>query len=705
MGNSKAKDEKFILSGGDTFTYEECIENLKYTRDFNLYIDTLSLLKNRLLLILSVRGRSGQFISKENIDKIHSLGFEKYKFNSILGYVGVINKGIVVFDELADKVDNPVVFDGEVENVKLYVSSKTFASGDMAEIMINSENYSLNEVGLNFVVYDLEKSEVLDSCGYLANETKPTFFHYNLKYNNEYFSKHFYFMEKYISACEQPIKRSYFSNRKLNVTKVANGIMLPNRIIEGKSYGGVCDENFKFIAGHELFSIPNNLPSHIVTRHIFNSYTVPKEGIEYIDETVIYGGTMIDHPGHLLVECFADRIWWLVNNDDKKTKIAITVIWEKTIWSTEYAYFVKQYLQAFGIENDRIIYIKKPTKFREIIVPDQCAIPIINFLPYEFTKEYTQTFQHITNQLTPGPYKKIYLSKKLTAKKNIIGEDFFINFYKSKGFEIINPEDYTIKEKAALMYGAEEVVVIEGTNSCFSIFCKPSTKLTVLAIENNTWEYSMRVTNEASKIEDLYLVNVSMNFFDKDFSNGLSLIGVTDEFTRYVKDFYNEELEITPEESLKANLYEYLSYVPKYFSAPQYFNIIKNQKMLTVLQNISEVFLGKDFDTSKLDLSTHESNLQNQVKDLTAQKNDLTSKINALTKENEGYKSSKATLEDENKRLNAQLKSISDMNEALKLQLTALENTNKTLMSANSHLAQSMTEISSLLKNNTDLGE
>ena len=41
--------------------------------------------------------------------------------------------------------------------------------------------------------------------------------------------------------------------------------------------------------------------------------------------------------------------------------------------------------------------------------------------------------------------------------------------------------------------------------------------------------------------------------------------------------------------------------------------------MLTILQNMSEVFLGKEFDTSKLDLTTNEDVLNNRVKHLSAE--------------------------------------------------------------------------------------
>ena len=108
-----------------------------------------------------------------------------------------------------------------------------------------------------------------------------------------------------------------------------------------------------------------------------------------------------------------------------------------------------------------------------------------------------------------------------------------------------------------------------------------------------------------------------MNFLHKNFVYGISLLGVTDSFKKYVKSVYGEELSISTEESIKNNLWEYLSYFPEYYSNSQnkwggvnQFNNIKNQKMLTVLQMMSEVFLGKEFETAGLDLTTAEDELR-----------------------------------------------------------------------------------------------
>lgn len=631
--------ETVTMPDGSVMPLEECMDNLLHTRDIDLYLDTLMAMQDRYLILLSVKDTPAGHMPDSVFNKVHNLGFSEFLKDLFRTYIGVIDRRKIIFNAHNKKEAMPIEYSADIDDIHLDLKSEARWNG-RSEIIINGENYSLNLRGINIVVFDYKAKKVIDSANYDSWFTPATFYHKNLELDDKYLDSHIYMPKKYMANLTLPIKISYFSNRKLSVKEVERGIFLPNKDIDGKTYGGVCDEKFNFIAGHQVIK-PINAP----IRHICGSYSVPPEDIEYLDEEVVYGGSMMNHPGHLIVECFADRVWWLIKNADSNLKVAVTVIWKSNIVSRGYASFVKDYLNAFGIPKDRIIFVQKPTKFKKIIIPDQSAFPIDSMHPYEFTSEYVQVFQHITKRLSPAKYKKIYLTKSRTARKNIMGEEFFIKFFKERGFKIVNPEEHTIKEKAEFMYGADEVVTVDGTNALFAVFCRPSVRLTILSRLRNSWDTVQQLVTEAVGIKEFYLVNASGNFINNNYVHGLTLLCVTEEFKKYVKDVLNEDLEVTTEESLKNCLYEYLAYFAEHYSSPTPFNTIKNQKMLDVLQNVSEVFLDKEFDTSKLDLSTNESNLQNQVKDLDAQKSTLTSQINTLTEENKALKSTKTQME------------------------------------------------------------
>ena len=682
--NGERNDANSLLSGSAA-EFKECTESFKFTRDFDLYLDMLNLLKNEYLIIMCLKNTTGQCISEKTIEKIRQLGFVNYTAEPDMKYAGISYNGRIVYDSASATDKPPISVDVNVRKRNFCVSFE----GKEAEIKIDGTDMSLNDKGINIMVYDCKNSELTDVSCYDASEEgpdslqkMPEFYHRNPYYDKQYIDSHIFVSEKYKDSITLPIRRSYYSNRKLNVQEIERGIFLPRKFMNGGTYGGVCDENFNFIAGHQILNPRSHKRDD--DRHISGSYEVQQEDIVFIDETVLYGGSLIEHPGHLITESFADRLWWLVRNPDSDIKIAVEIIWGKSVWSMKYNSFVTEFFDAFGVSRDRLIVIEKPTQFKKIIIPDQSAIPLNYCFPYEFTDEYIKVFQHITKRLTPGKYRKIYLTKSKTYKKTVIGEEFFTDFFENKGFKIVNPEDYTLKEKAELMYGADEVVTIDGTNSLFTVFCKPSTRLTILTRRLDFWDTPQQLITEAAGIKDFFLVNTVGNFLDNFsddpfgvYSSGLTAVYASEEFRKYVKYVYNEELDVTPEESLKSILYEYISYFPVYYSDPTATHCLQNMKVSQILQSMCEVVLGKGIDELFPDFSTHD---EQRLKKLEKR----------LHEENRLH-------ENKIKLLSERAKEFIEENAALKRSLAQLEAEKQQLLEKNAELTAYMTEINSLL--------
>ena len=674
----------------------EYLETLKFTRDFDVYLDVLNRLKSRYAIVMCLKNTTSHNFSEKTVENIHRLGFSEFTAEPDMKYVGIMIEGVLNRDtpmKVSEPADN---FEGTLSNTKFFIS---FLNKE-GEIKINGKDCSLNDKGLNIAVYDLKNSQIIDVSCYNAAENNPAFYHYNPYSDEQYINSHIYMPLSFKEIASLPLRKSYFSNRKPGVRELEGGIFLPSqgymdvdkhnlKIEKYKTYGGVCDEDFNFVAGHKLH---NTRDTDTDARHITDSYKAPEKDIVYIDETVLYGGTLIEHPGHLIAECFADRLWWLVQNPDSDIRIAIEIIWNNDVYTDGKFSFVMQFLEAFGISEDRLIIIKVPTKFKKIIIPDQSSIPSFYCFPYEFTSEYIKPFRRITERLTPGNYKKIYLTHSKEKKENFIGEDYFIDFFAKKGFEIIHPEDYTIKEKAELMYGADEVVTLDGTNNLYAVFCKPTVKLTVLTRKMHYWNTPLQQIVEALGIKDLYLVNVSGNFLDNfsgsyrendtfnDFQNfalGIVLAYATREFKKYVADIYNEEIDITPEEALKKHLYDYLSFFPEYYSEPQRFLCVYNVKMTDILRGMCEVFQGKEWKPEKAAPLTYDERL-----------------CLSLERQLQDEKESNA---EKVKLLNEKAKGFIDEITSLKAAIAQLEAENEQLRRNNSELSSYMAEISSLL--------
>ncbi len=629
------------------------IDKMLNTRDVQVYFECLQCLKEKLLIVISTRHTPGNNIPNSVVENIHALGFTDFTKQSLRMYTGIVSLGKEVFDKSADKSMEPVEFNGTVDGVKLSVISRSWTGGLLSRIEIDGEDYSLNERGINIVVYDIESRKVIDSINYDAYTSSPTFYHKNLAFNKEYFNTHFFVRDGYEEIWAAPYKKKYFTERSLDTRNIENGIILPNKIIGNAVYGGVCTEKLEFVSGYTTIMPDINSKS----RHIVGSYKFSDNELKYVDEVVVYGGTLMDHPGHLLCEGFTDRIWWFLKNPDIKAKVAVVCI-----WGDGSCRFQREFLNQFGFKNDEIIFVDRPTKFKKVIVPDQSEhlFKTSTLVPYEFTKESVSVIQRLIDNAPKSSHKKVYFTKTKTEKSNIVGEDFFIDFFAHKGFEIINPEDHTLEEKISILHDAEEFVSLFGTNTCYAVFCKPDVKLTILSRNCGFLMETQAMFNEAVGIKECYCVDTSLNFFGANLTFGLTFVGVTECFKRYVMEIYHEELNVTPQDFMNKYLYIYMKKFPEYYSNPRYFDFIKNQNMLTVLQNMNEVFNGKSFDTSKLDLTTNEDKLNNQVKQLTADLNASKSQITEL-KNTDVYKTAKL-LEVTNSKLEKQ---IAELHETL----------------------------------------
>lgn len=627
--------QTIVMPNGINITFDDCWDNLLHTRDYALYLDTLSALSEKLLIIASVNDNFGRNIPDNIFNKMRGIGFKQLKKIGSQRYICVIERGKVWFEVSEEENSKNAFFEGEVRNVKLSVTSKCRTTDEdkkvkifttyhllrneaESEIKINGTDYSMDCSGLNIVVFDLDADKVVDSSNYDFALSKPTFFHKNPNFDEGFFNAHFFLQPQYNAIWKRIYEKSYYSNQKLGVKEVENGIFLPvkrlekNKPSDNKYYGGVCDERFNFISGCEKF-IHNNF--YGFTKYICGSYYVPESDLDYIDEVVVYGGWFYDHPGHLIDECFSLTIWYLALQSIPNLKVALKIDPIDSLYPENKMgkhFFTLQFLAAMGIPKERIIVIDKPTKFKKIIVPEQSFCLYDGaFSLYSFTDKYMLPYKLMRENAKPTGFSKVYFTKSKSAYHNVLGEDYFIDFYRRKGFEIIDPEEYSVAEKAGILLDADEFVTLNGSSQHYAVFCKSSVKITILQRDNKSILPSQTLMTEAAGINDIYIVDISLDFIHQDLYGNVNLIGVTDEWKRYVKEVYDEDVEITKEDYIKSHMYEYLCFYPKYYLQRQdIFNGIKNLKALDMLKNMSEVLLGKELDTNGLNLTTNEDILR-----------------------------------------------------------------------------------------------
>jgi len=120
-------------------------------------------------------------------------------------------------------------------------------------------------------------------------------------------NRRFYFNNR--EDWESAVRKDRFSDRNLKVEVVENGIVLPSRPKTPRGFeGGICDKNFNFVAGYarDCKGVGDFWGS------LIGSYSVDKEELTYLDEDVIFGGALMPHFGHFMMESLG-RLWYVFN--------------------------------------------------------------------------------------------------------------------------------------------------------------------------------------------------------------------------------------------------------------------------------------------------------------------------------------------------------------------------------------------------------
>ena len=393
--------------------------------------------------------------------------------------------------------------------------------------------------------------------------------------------------------------------RNLNLFKPWRGVHLE---------GGVFSADLEPLAAHHLFSNTNvSICTPGFTARYVSSNPIGE--IAKSEETVIWGGFIMDHYGHFITDTFA-RLWYAVKYSSDQHKIAFLIYNHKVndqekVFDSLYPYHI-DLLNLLGITEDRILLINTPTQFKQIIAPKQSV-----YWGDTYDEELSMlAYDKVRESVTPKKDKKIYLSRsKFDA--NMFNEGYFEKFFEDRGFKVIYPEQMPIKDQIAYLAGADEIAATVGTLTHQILFAKDNVKLIGLLRTHKTMFMRRQgIINKIRNVDYAY-VDVSINLFPipKHFEN-VFLIGPN----RYWNDFINNEygLEKLPDISEYLNKNNILlgDYINRYIK-----NLVKFKTNLIEYNktNVSEDYLKSlfiSFDSDKDDYKAltgalHAKNLNN----------------------------------------------------------------------------------------------
>ena len=150
---------------------------LKDIDDFSFYIEMLKVILPHALIIMSVKDTPGNLMPDDILSELHRIGFSALTRDSWRMYVGVIYNGVEVFNKSSESVEQPVTFVYTKNDLNLAVESHSWKGQNMAKIIVNDVDYSVNKRGLNIVVVDSATGTVLDSVVYDSHWVTKRFAH------------------------------------------------------------------------------------------------------------------------------------------------------------------------------------------------------------------------------------------------------------------------------------------------------------------------------------------------------------------------------------------------------------------------------------------------------------------------------------------------------------------------------------------------
>ncbi len=124
-------------------------------------IDFLSYYDENKILLIAAKDEASKNLKTNDIQAMHSIGLQidlpnHYRWS----YLAVLNGDDVIYENMADE---QITFTDNIDNIQVSMLSAGYEKGNLASIVINGEEFALNERGLNIVVYDKIGDNVMDS--------------------------------------------------------------------------------------------------------------------------------------------------------------------------------------------------------------------------------------------------------------------------------------------------------------------------------------------------------------------------------------------------------------------------------------------------------------------------------------------------------------------------------------------------------------
>lgn len=335
--------------------------------------------------------------------------------------------------------------------------------------------------------------------------------------------------------------KNYFLDKKLGFTIIKHGTILPHRnTIKGQpkrypGFGGIIDGNGEFVMSSLI-------------RYGEGSYYTPPESIQHSSETVVYLGLFHGVWGHVITDHIR-RLWVLKSNyfnHDFKDCPLVYIPFTNFSFKSERNF--KRLLEVLEVDVDRLRPITKPMKFDKIILPDESYRFSFRNHPSFFTAVYREMIDRIRDfalkNRTPTSNKKVYYF----YGRHQIGEERLAEYFKAKGYDVIQPEKLTLDEQLNWLINCESFASTLGSISHNSLFLRNDTETLFLTRAANCFTSCQNILNQVHPVNANY-VDSTLSIFAQGVPRANCFI-----ISPQLKRFFGDKWDGYEEEDFKTFL-------------------------------------------------------------------------------------------------------------------------------------------------------
>lgn len=226
--------------------------------------------------------------------------------------------------------------------------------------------------------------------------------------------------------------------------------------------------------------------------------------IEVEKNTCVFLGYFVSCWGHILTDGF--KKMWFFETDECKRLISkgIDFVYVTTKGRDILPANIEM-LQMAGINTNILKKITCNTRYKKVIVPDDCFWGGIEGTRYtiEYDKQISRLRNHIYNN-SNSRVEKVYFTRTQLHDKRDHGEKAIENVFRKMGFMIYAPEKMTVAEQLSIVSRCKYFAATDGSVAHISVFCQPHTKVTIIRKADYVNGYQLAI-NQVADLDVTYL--------------------------------------------------------------------------------------------------------------------------------------------------------------------------------------------------------